>query len=266
MARANVAAHGLGDGFRGIQADWTQCSLEGTHAAFMDPSRRADGKRIHSIFQYRPSRSCLPELMSKVPHVGVKISPGVRSTELDRLGAKHKVELASQRGAVKEAILWFGDLRTGLRRATLLPSEETIEGAPNHAEVPAPASGRFIYEPDGAVIRAGLLEALATPMDLHKIHPDIAYISGDKQLSSPLGRGFEIEETHTPNLGRLRKRLRELRVGEVIVKKRRVDVDPDAARLKFAPRGPNLRVIILTRTPKQRLALICHEVRDALAG
>ena len=68
-----------------------------------------------------------------------------------------EVEIVSLAGDVKEAVLWCRGLATpGVRRrATLLPTGATLTDADAPDACPVAPPGRFLYEPDGAVVRAG---------------------------------------------------------------------------------------------------------------
>ncbi|NJL93086.1 MAG: hypothetical protein HC915_04855 [Anaerolineae bacterium] len=92
----------------------------------------------------------------------IKVSPGVNLAEVAWLEAG--VEFVSLGGELKEALLHLGELRFAGRRATLLPQGETL--LPQGLEAPplSPTPLRYLYEPDPAIIRAGLFgELLARP-------------------------------------------------------------------------------------------------------
>ena len=75
------------------------------------------------------------------------------------------------------------------RRATMLDSGEQLTDAePDDCTVAA--AGRWIVDPDGAVVRAGLVRQYAARHGLWQLDPDIAYLSGDELPSGV--RGFEV--------------------------------------------------------------------------
>ncbi|OEV21102.1 methyltransferase, partial [Streptomyces nanshensis] len=82
------------------------------------------------------------------PLAALKVAPGIPH---EAVPAEAEAEWVSCGGDVKEAVLWFGDGRTGTGgvRATLLPAGETLagEGLPDPEAGPV---GRYLYEPDGA--------------------------------------------------------------------------------------------------------------------
>ena len=267
MAVANAAAYEAARQLDALCADWTQLDLSRADALYLDPSRRAGDKRAFSIHAYEPPLSILPGLTSQVPDVAVKVAPGVRYDELERLGVEAEWEFISHQGDCKEAVLWCGGLRSCGRRATLLPGGQTLTDQSPAGPVAVGEPGRYLYEPDGAVIRAHLVEQLAAAEGLHKLHPEIAYLSGDRLVETPFAKAYRIEEAHPFHLKRLKERLRQLEVGRLVVKKRGFPVDPEVFRKQLKLRGSQAKVLILTRTEERPYMLICAwTAQDALIG
>ncbi|HLA96831.1 MAG TPA: class I SAM-dependent methyltransferase, partial [Anaerolineales bacterium] len=179
MARANLASLGLEHRAFLLQADLSQPlslgGLSGEVGLFFDPARRAGGRRIYSVRAYRPPLEIVRQWMPDFPALGAKISPGVRLEELG--GYDAEVEFISQRGELKEAMLWFGPLKSAERRATVLPGPHTMTGS---GEQPPPALSEpldWLYEPDPAVLRAGLVRALGEKLGAAQLDADIAYLT-----------------------------------------------------------------------------------------
>jgi hypothetical protein len=128
---------------------------------FFDPARRSGGRRIFSVRDYQPPLEVVLSWLPRFPATGVKISPGVDLGELGRYDAE--IEFISVNRELKEAVLWFGPLKTAPRRATLLPGRHSLTGAgftPGKTQVdPLPLSepDARLYEPDPAILRAGLV-------------------------------------------------------------------------------------------------------------
>ena len=106
-----------------------------------------------------------------------------------------EAEWVSDHGEVKEAALWSGRLATTRRRATVIRegglatlTDEDDPGA-GVREV-----GAFLYEPDGAVIRAGLVTAVAALAGGGLLDEHIAYVTGDERIRTPFARGYEVLE------------------------------------------------------------------------
>src|SRR5215207_2773897 len=163
VAGANVDTLGLGDRARVVCADATAVALDGYDAAFCDPARRAGRRRVFDPSAYSPPWSFLLELAARIPRTGLKVAPGIDHA-LVPAGAE--AEWVSVGGDVVEAALWFGDLATAARRATLLGSgpPATLTGG-GQRTAPVGPVGSWLYEPDGAVIRSHLIAELAEQFD-----------------------------------------------------------------------------------------------------
>jgi hypothetical protein len=255
VAAANAAALGL-TGVTVECADATAVPLTGWPAAFCDPSRRSGGRRVFNPRAYSPPFDFLSDLAAAVPATGAKVAPGIPH-ELVPAGAE--AEWVSDGGDVKEAALWFGPLSTVERRATLLPSGVTLTSAGAVAEV-GPV-GRWLYEPDGAVIRAGLVAEAAELVGGRLVDPTIAYVTADSLVHSPFSTAYEVTDSFGFSLKRLRTELRQRDVGSVTVKKRGSAIDPEALRRDLRLSGSVPATIVLTRVAGAPTVLLCEPVR-----
>ena len=79
-------------------------------------------------------------------------------------------------------------------------------------------AGRYIYEPDGAAIRAHLVAEIAAAVGGRLLDPQIAYITGDTATPTPWASRYEVHETLPFSLKRLRAALRERGAGNVTIK------------------------------------------------
>ncbi len=259
MTVANAAVYGLGSHVFPVQADLVELPPLKVDAFFFDPARRtiggprqAPGRRLKSVHDYRPPLSLIEAWRPLVPHGAVKVSPAIDYTELP---AGVEVEFVSFNGEVREGVLWYGDLRTATRRATLLPGGDTLtEREPESVEIGAPH--RYLYEPDGAVIRAHLVGQLAHRIGASLLDPTIAYLTADEVVATPFARSFIIEDHFPFQLKRLRHYLRERGVGTVTIKKRGSPLDPDVLRQALRLRGDSQKTIFLTQARGRATVLI----------
>jgi hypothetical protein len=259
MAQENVAAYG-GTAFHPLQADLEKLTPLDVAAVFADPGRRDErGRRLFSVRQYRPSLDLFLSWRNQVPDMGIKISPGVDYAELP---AEAEVEFISVQGEVREGVLWFGRLRRGVeRQATLLPSGDvlTSEGV---SDIPILPIAQYLYEPDGAVIRAHLVEQLAGRLDAAKISDDIAYLTADTATPTPFARCFAVEDVLPFQLKRLREYLRQRKIGRVTIKKRGSPLDPDTLRKQLRLKGERHRIIFLTQAKGEPVVIIGVELKE----
>jgi hypothetical protein len=254
MAEQNAAVYGVRERVTFREADLRTMPLPDVGAIFFDPSRRTGGRRRLSVKDYEPPLDLLCRWQDRVPAVGVKLAPGVAWDELTDHDAE--VEFLSVAGELKECVLWLGPLRTTARRATLLPGRHTLTAA---GPVPPPRLSpvcEYLYEPDPAVLRAGLVTVLAERLGASQIDADIAYLTADRLQPTPFAEAFRIEEALPFQLKRLRERLRQLGVGRVVVKKRGSPLDPATLVRQLRLTGGESRVLFLTRVAGRPYVLI----------
>jgi SAM-dependent methyltransferase len=258
MAAENLAAYGRRDRACFIEGDLTQPALPAADAFFFDPARRVDGRRKFSVREYQLPLATVNQWLPRLPAGGVKISPGV---DLDELaGYDGEVEFISERGELKECALWFGAFKSAPRRATVLNAGGAHSLLPDSAaaasrEPPGPPLD-YLYEPDPAILRAGLVTTLAAQLDARQLDPDIAYLTAATARPTPYARVFAIEAALPFQLKRLRQALRARRVGRVTVKKRGSPLEPEALIRQLRLDGPEERIVFLTHVQGKPWALI----------
>jgi THUMP domain-like len=255
MARENARVHGAGE-LAAACADVVGLRLPRSLAVFVDPARRAGGRRLPAGESRPPLAWCLG-LATRVAAVGVKAAPGL---PLGLVPDGWEVELLADRRELKEAVLWSPALATTARRATVFPGPHTLTTRPG-PPVPCAPPGAFLLDPSPAVTRAGLVEELARDLGAWKLDPQIAFLSADRPLRSPFGRSLVVDASLPWSLRRLREVLRQRGVGAVEVRKRgsAVDVDELTGRLRL--RGDARAVVVLTRVADRPWALVCAEAR-----
>jgi SAM-dependent methyltransferase len=266
MARENVRAYGGADRFTPLQADLRAQPALAVDALFFDPARRdARGRRLRSIHRYRPPLSLIDQWRKQVPAAAVKISPAVDYGEIP---AAVEIEFISVSGALKECVFWYGNLRRGVaRQATLLPGKFilTTDDEPQ-SDLPPREPGSYLFEPDGAIIRAHLVQQLGLQIGAAPIDADIAYLTADKALQTPFARCFVIEDWFPFQLKRLRHYLRARRVGRVTVKKRGSPLEPAELTRQLRLQGEAHRILFLTHVLGAPAVLVGHDLdADPLA-
>ena len=253
MARENAAVHGAGEVLAAC-ADVRDLRLPPALAVFVDPARRAAGRRLPAGDSRPPLAWCL-DLAAGVAAVGIKATPGLA---LGRVPPGWEVELLADRRVLKEAALWSPALATTTRRATVFPGPHTLVARPG-PPVPCAPPGAFLLDPSPAVTRAGLVEELARDLGAWKLDPQIAFLSIDEAPRTPFGRLLGIDASLPWNLKALRQVLRQRKVGTVEVRKRgsAVDVADLTARLRL--RGDARATVVLTRVADRPWALVCTD-------
>ena len=104
------------------------------------------------------------------------------------------LEFVSENGALKEILLCMGDLATKNceRKAVLLPTNLTLQNS--NAKTKITDIQQYLFEPDSAIIRAGLVQEMGNKIGYKLIDSKLALLTGSHILQSDFGKVFEVEE------------------------------------------------------------------------
>lgn len=185
-AQKNAAVYGVDSHIKFISGEASENIIEKTEAFFIDPERARIGKtKTRSIFNSSPDiSSLLSKIIRVTTDIGIKISPAFDYSEVSQLPGDPEIEIISENNVCKVAMLWFGSFKTCRRRATCFIGNEvytyndnpSLKKVATISELPL----AYIYEPNKAIIKAHLLDEIVEKYSLHKLDPNIAYLTGDK--------------------------------------------------------------------------------------
>ncbi|MDR8408757.1 methyltransferase domain-containing protein [Nonomuraea sp. 3-1Str] len=265
VARANVEALGPAGRVTVRVADAASVSPEDYDVLFADPARRTSRGRTFDPLAYSPPWPVVLDLVARARWACLKVAPGI---PYEFIPETAEAEWVSYKGEVKEASLWTHpgarttdrpDTTAGggpVRLATLLPGGHVLRDT--GAVAPVGPLGRYVYEPDGAAIRAHLVAEVAELVDGRLPDPMIAYITGDDPVDTSWASRYEVEEALPFSLKRLRAALRDRKIGNITIKKRASAVDIERLRGDLRLSGSESAVVILTRIMGKPSALICR--------
>ncbi|MEN9993228.1 MAG: hypothetical protein RLY83_798 [Actinomycetota bacterium] len=248
-----------------LNEDVTKINLDEFEAQFFDPARRELGTgrekatRKFDPNSFSPNFNWVLEQAEKRP-TGIKVGPGHPH---EAIPEGVEAQWVSVGGDLVELSLWFGKLaRPGIARSALLvKGDQRFEITSAETQQPSAevrGLGAYLYEPDNAVVRSHLISVLADDLNLGIISPEIAYLTGDAEISSPWLRGFKVLESLTFDRKKLKARLHELGVGVLEIKKRGSDVVPEVLRKELQLKGERAATLIITRVGDSHRALICE--------
>jgi len=243
VASLNARALGLESLIEVRCADAQDADLSTVDGVFCDPARRRGDARVFDPRSYTPPWDFVAGLPDRVPHTVLKLAPGIDHA---RIPPGTEAEWVSVDGEVVEAAFWCGPLAAVPRRATLLPSGASLVGS-GTARAPVGPVRRYLYEPDGAVIRAHLVAEFASTVDGVLADPEIAYVYADSVVATPYARCYAVLDVLPFSVKRLRATLRERGVGRLTVKKRGSAVEPDELRRAMKLTGTGAATVVLTR-------------------
>jgi hypothetical protein len=238
-------------------------AAEGVDGVFADPARRtAAGRRRHDPRAYTPPLDDVLAVRDRVPALGVKVGPAIPH---EAVPADAEAQWVSVDGDVVEAGLWFGALAPEgpghsalVLRGSAATTVRSPGGGPPQADV-GPV-GAYLHEPDGAVIRAGLVSLVAEEVHGRLVDPTIAYVTSDSLSTSGLAHTYRVLDVMPFGLKRLRTALRERKVGRVTIKKRGTAVVPEQLRKQLDLRGDQEATVVLTRVAGAQTVLLVEAV------
>lgn len=248
----NTAVYDVAQRVLPIQARAERFSIPRGAWVHVDPDRRAAGRsRARAIAEYAPGLDFLRDVGRRCPAGAIKLSPA--SDFAAAFGdPEFEVELVSLNGECKEATVWFGAAATCRRRATRLPENVTWtnqdggwESMPMDEIKIAPVSS-YLYDPDPALLRSGLLDAFARTHRLNRIAAGVDYLTGDSLIDSPFLAAFEVGSVHRLDLKQLRRLVVDQDIGPLEIKVRGLRLTPETLRGRLRARGTQPATLILT--------------------
>lgn len=263
---AAIATYNLA-GFENVKvehANVTEVSLDAFEGLFIDPARRDlkdsttnINKRKYDINDFSPSFDFVLEAAKLKPTI-VKLGPGLDHKDIPE---DAEAVWVSDSGDLVELTLYFGVLRRKeVKRAALLLSPngsfEITSSQSERVDAPLGELGKYLYEPDAAVIRSHLVGDLAIELGLNIFSNEIAYLSGNEELSSPWLKGYEVLENLVFDRKKLKAYLREKKIGTLEIKKRGADITPEQLRRELDPKGPDSATLIVTRVEGAHRVLV----------
>jgi hypothetical protein len=170
--------------------------LTGFDALWFDPARRTIGKadkrgstaRITDPEAFSPSLSWVVDQAMQAKAAGVKLGPAL---DHDLVPDEAEAQWVSHHGEVVEVCLYFGTARQRPGRSALIMGERTLlvheDDLPESDEEGFGELGRYLLEPDGAIVRAGLVTALCAPLQARRLNP-IDRVSDYRRRTERTGR------------------------------------------------------------------------------
>lgn len=228
----------------------------------IDPDRRAkSNSRAVRVEDYVPGVEMLRDLIASTPGGAIKLSPAANFTEKFP-GAE--VELISLNGEAKEATLWFGDLRRPEPyRATVLPTGETIAGHPLDFAALRGGLSTCLFDPDPAVVRAGLVDAVAERLGLSRLDDAEEYLTGDQPVASGFVTAFRVLDELPNNERQLRGYFREHPASAVEIKCRHIPVKAEVIRKQLPLSEGPPRVVFFVRIEGKARIIIAARMSAA---
>lgn len=246
-----------------LHAEAESVDRTGVQAIWLDPARRDGVKRLKNPADWSPSLNFAFSLAKQLP-VGLKLGPGI---DRGLIPEDSEAQWISVGGETVELGLWFGALaRSGIRRAALVlghGGSNELTSDSDSVDAPPGPLGDYVYEPNGAVIRARLIGNLARTIGATMLSDRIAWLSSDRAVDTPFATRFRVTDSCVYSLTAVRKLIASRNIGTLEIKKRGVDVDPAELRKKLALKGNESATLILTRVAGRHTAILAERDSDS---
>jgi hypothetical protein len=208
---------------------------------------------------FSPSLEFIEEVLDERPHGALKIAPA--SEVPAAWNSSIEREWISRGGECRQQVVWFGKLArfAGEHAATVVTARAgttSIHGQPTTELPVANSIGRFLQEPDAAVLAAKLTGVLAQQCNLAAIAPGCVYLTSDDAVAHAALASFQIREQIPFDIKKLKAYFRERSIGRLEIKKRGVDIQPEQLRKSLALSGDESATLIVTRLGKKVVAFV----------
>lgn len=271
-------------------------SVMAAHVFYVDPSRRKAGQRAFSLRDCEPDLTLyMPLLLENGRKVIAKLSPMLDVTAvLNQLPDIREVHILSVKNECKELLIVAQSARRDnpplLSQAEApCPGTDSLSGsfagdltpifcvnreasgtmppfqfnlAEERASVPSFAAypaGRYLYEPNVSILKAGAFKTVAVRFGLKKLHVDSHLYTSDRLLSAFPGRCFEIEAV-IPFRGRVVKQLSaDIPQANIAVRNFPLSVDELRKRTRIAD-GGDLYLFGSTLSDHRKVLFQCRKI------
>ncbi|MEX2174628.1 MAG: hypothetical protein WD872_09725 [Pirellulaceae bacterium] len=263
FAEYNATAYGVQAAVEVIGVEAMPLSRLDHKAWHIDPDRRVEGRRTTALATFEPPLHVLEKLLAYNPQAAIKLAPAsdvppAWQTDCER-------EWIGSRGECRQQVVWSGKLarHPGLRSATVVGPDDTSRTLVGSADETVPVAGRlgrYLYEPDAAVLAAKLAAVLCREHSLAALAAGVAYLTSDQLVRDAALVAFEILDSLPFDQKQLRAYCRERQIGRLEIKKRGVEIDPEKLRKAVVAEGDASATLIVTPLGATTRALIARRV------
>jgi THUMP domain-like/Methyltransferase domain len=231
-------------------------------ATFIDPARRHDGRRHVSISEYLPAPAELIARLSADHPLAIKLAPGVRVEEAEAL--RGELEFVSLDGELKEAVLWHGELQSCSRRASVITQKttHTLLSTSRIGLADLGVIGAFLFDPDPAVVRAGLVPVLAETIHAKQTDGLVQMLTTEDVVESPFVTTYRVMEVLPVDVKKINAACAARGIGRITLVNRGSLAEMNDVQKKLKLKGGHHAHLILTRQLGQQVAVLAERLES----
>lgn len=239
---------------------------------FIDPARRDDtGKKTVLIENCTPNLIEIDDLLnSKAKRVIIKLSPMLDITQaLALLTHVTEVHIISVNNECKELLFIKEklDTETKLICVNLLTNrdneyfsfskEEERTSSISHTDT----LGKYLYEPNSSILKAGAYRSVALKYNLKKLHPNSHLYTSDILMNDFPGRKFQIKEVISPNKKEVKAYFKNIGQANIVTRNYPFSVADIRKQTKLKEGGSDY-IFATTLANEKKVLILCQKVSD----
>lgn len=232
---------------------------------FIDPARRNEhGGKTVAIADCEPDIAALEELLlSKAKKVIVKLSPMLDLTlALKDIKQAAEAHIVSVNNECKELLLVLKkeapcrniiciNITNRETQRFVFTREEEQTAECRYTD----STGRYLYEPNASILKAGAFRILAQRYGLEKLHPNSHLYTSDTLAEGFPGRVFEITRTCTFNKKEIKETLEGVKKANISIRNFPASVAELRKRIKLSEGGDDYLFATTLNNDKKLLIL-----------
>ncbi len=243
--------------------------MEPVDCIFIDPARRNEhGGKTIAISDCEPDVAELEELLlSKGKQIIIKLSPMLDLTlALKSMKRTREVHIISVNNECKELLLIIGNepsqlipihcinLTSKEKQTFTFTREEELEAECLYTKEP----GKYLYEPNASILKAGAFRSIASRYKVKKLHPNSHLYTSDLWIENFPGRSFQITGQCSFNKKEIKETIGELKKANITVRNFPATVAEIRKRTKLLD-GGEVYLFATTLFNEQKVFIKCSK-------
>lgn len=243
--------------------------MEPVDCIFIDPARRNEhGGKTIAISDCEPDVAELEELLlSKGKQIIIKLSPMLDLTlALKSMKRTREVHIISVNNECKELLLIIGNepsqlipihcinLTSKEKQTFTFTREEELEAECLYTKEP----GKYLYEPNASILKAGAFRSIASRYKVKKLHPNSHLYTSDLWIENFPGRSFQITGQCSFNKKEIKETIGELKKANITVRNFPATVAEIRKRTKLSD-GGEVYLFATTLFNEQKVFIKCSK-------
>jgi len=218
----------------------------------IDPARRGG---------LNPDFESVLKLSKKFCGGMVKLPPAYNENELPK---ESDVLYLGNASDCRECLMLSGIFGKGMVRAVAICKDKTFEwqcekSELRNASLETKKIGNFILEPNPVLVRSHLFLSEAKKYGFWQIDATLAYVSCENLPPEHNGfTAYKVIEQSSLSTNNVKAMLRKHDAGRITLKKRGVEVVPEAEIRRLAPRGEREYILFYTRVLGEKRAILAE--------